>query len=404
MGDIIKTVLLIAGGTWQVPLAKKIKEMGYNLICSNLYANSPAFAYASKSFVCDVLNEERNLQFAIDNNIDAVVSDQSDISMITVAYIAEKLGLATNGLKLAELFHNKALMRKFCKEKGFASPDFKECLSVQDALSFFEGKDNIVIKPLDSQAGRGFFKISSKEDLIKNFDETMQFNNSEKVVLAEDFISGREFTVDGIFINGVHHSLAVSIKSHYDYAPNIANELYFTNEDTRYDIAALKEHNNKLMNSTGAFMGLTHNEYKLMDGKFVLVEMSNRGGGNDISYHITPLMSGVDNMGTYIHQALGDKQAFLQSNIEKKPCAILKFFDTHDFGGRNNFIIHSIKGLDKVSAMPNVIDVRINYNLGDTFKHAKNGTNRPGYYIAYADNRQQLDSLHQEIINTIKID
>lgn len=75
--------MLIAGGRWQVPIAKKIKEMGHKLICSNLYPDSPAFKYADKTYVADVLDKESNLKFAKENNIDAVVSDQSDISMKT---------------------------------------------------------------------------------------------------------------------------------------------------------------------------------------------------------------------------------------------------------------------------------------------------------------------------------
>ena len=34
---------------------------------------------------------------------------------------------------------------------------------------------------------------------------------------------------------------------------------------------------------------------------------------------------------------------------------------------------------------------------------ASNGANRPGYYIAYGDNREELDALHEKIMQTIRI-
>ena len=398
----IKTVMLIAGGRWQVLIAKKIKEMGHKLICSNLYPDSPAFKYADKTYVANVLDKESNLKFAKESNIDAVVSDQSDISMETVAYIADNLGLASNGTQIARLFHRKVEMRKFCKEKGFPSPDFRECKTVEDALDFYKGKETIVIKPDNSQAGRGFFRIDSPEDIIKNFDESLRNSTREKIVIAEDFISGREFTVDGIFINGVHHNLSTSIKTHYPFANSIANEIYFTHKDTRYDIDALIAHDNALMNATGARMGLTHNEYKLMNGEFVLVEMSNRGGGNNISGVIDPLMSGVDSMKLYIRQALGEEVNELTRGPRKNN-VMLKFFDVREFGNGDSFTIHAIEGLDEVSKLPSVVEIFINNKIGDVMRNASNGTNRPGYYIAYGDSREELDALHEKIMQTIRI-
>lgn len=398
----IKTVMLVAGGRWQIPIAKKIKDMGYRLVCSNLYPDSAAFKYADESFVADVLDKERNLEFAKKCNIDAVVSDQSDISMETVAYIAESLNLPTNGYEIAKLFHSKVAMREHCKKYGFPSPDFRACKTMEDALEFYEGKDVIVIKPLCSQAARGFYKVTSRDDIIKNFDESLRYSNNENTVIAEEFIYGTEFTIDGIFINGEHHSLSSSIKHHYPHAQHVADEIYFTHHDSRFDMDALKQHNNKLMNTTGARIGLTHNEYMFSDGQFKLVEMSNRGGGNNISGVITPLMSGVDNMGIYIRQALGENITDFKVSPHKER-VMLKFFYISDFGLDEGNVIHAIEGLDKVMSFPGVVEVSINYTPGDIIQKASNGTNRPGYYIAYGDSREDLDRLHNKILQTIKV-
>ena len=42
----MKRVMVIAGGTWQVPLIKKVKSLGYEVVNSNLYEDSIGFEYA----------------------------------------------------------------------------------------------------------------------------------------------------------------------------------------------------------------------------------------------------------------------------------------------------------------------------------------------------------------------
>ena len=57
----MERVLVIAGGEWQTPLVKKVKELGYEVVNSNLYENSPAFAFADFCEVADVLDKKKNL-------------------------------------------------------------------------------------------------------------------------------------------------------------------------------------------------------------------------------------------------------------------------------------------------------------------------------------------------------
>ena len=112
----MKKVMVIAGGDWQIELIKKAKQMGNYVICSNLYEDSPAFPYADACEVADVLDKERNLEIAKKYMPDAVISDQSDIAVPTVAYLNEKLGLRGIGTERADIFTDKSVMRKFCKE------------------------------------------------------------------------------------------------------------------------------------------------------------------------------------------------------------------------------------------------------------------------------------------------
>ena len=68
-------VMVIAGGDWQVPLIKRLKEMGHAVICSNLYENSPGFVYADECYVADVLDRGYNLEIAKKCKPDLILTD-----------------------------------------------------------------------------------------------------------------------------------------------------------------------------------------------------------------------------------------------------------------------------------------------------------------------------------------
>lgn len=275
----MKKVMVIAGGDWQIELIKKIKEMGHYVICSNLYRNSPAFSYADACEVANVLDMETNLKIAQKYMPDAVISDQSDIAVPTVAYVNEKLGLRGIGVEKAQLFTNKAVMRKFCKKHDICIPDFKECHTTEDAMEMLEKYHKIIIKPVDSQSSRGVFTIENVTQLQERTIETLSFSNHEKIFLAEEYIEGDEFTVDGIVVNGKHYPLCISIKEMYKTNPNISRMQTYSHKHSKYDYDLLRKINRDLIKKTGLSFGLTHSEYKFCRGKYYLIEAGARGGG-----------------------------------------------------------------------------------------------------------------------------
>lgn len=291
----MRRILIIAGGKWQVPLIKKAKMLGYEVVNSNLYEDSPGFEFADFKEVCDIRDKERNLKIAKTYGVEGVLSDQSDIAVPTVAYVAEKIGANTIGERMAELFSNKYKMREFCIKKGFPCPEYQLCKSVDEAIVFFEKiRKKIIIKPLDSQSSRGVYTISNLEELRKMFPMSQECSSDGKYVLAERYVSGKEFTIDGMSYGGIHHSLAISEKKHFAYNRNIASKLKFTYSNADYDYEELRQMHDQLINQSGLLFALTHAEYKYEDGKYFLIEMAARGGGTNIASDIVPYVSGID--------------------------------------------------------------------------------------------------------------
>lgn len=396
-----KRIMVIAGSKWQIPITKRISEEGHLPYVVNLYEDSPAFSYAYKSGVMDILDKEACLKFAKENEIDAVLSEECDIAMPIVAYIAEELGTASQGSDKIPYFTNKFKMREFCKEHGLKYPEYRKCSTLEEAQEFFKQiNSKMIIKPLDSNSSRGVYTVESLEELNELFNKSISFSKVEKCVIAERYIEGTEFTIDGIKTPERHYTMAISEKKHYPHNKNIAYELYFSHENTEFDYEKLRKVNDEYVNLTGLPYGLTHAEYKYENGEFYLIEIAARGGGNLISAEIVPIMSGIDNYKYLIDCTLGNvhNEEFIIDSKMKDRCAVLHFFDVEGKGGKVKDVKLPISFNDE-----KVIKWELNFSIGDTIEKAEDDSKRIGYYIAYAENRQSLDELITEIDKEFEI-
>ena len=145
---------------------------------------------------------------------------------------------------------------------------------------------------------------------------------------------------------------------------------------------------------------MTHAEYKYENGEFYLIEIGARGGGNYISSHIVPCMSGLDNMQLLIRMAIGEKIDTTELKIAPEltdRCAILKFFDF--LPGR----VSAIEGLDFLNSHPKIIKFEMNFSPGDEIEKPSDDSKRLGYFIAYDDNSEKLKALCREIDRKVKV-
>lgn len=399
----MKKVMVLSGMPAQIPIINKLHDMGCTVYDVNLLENSPAFAISDYSAVMNILDKEACLNYAKENNIDAIMSEQCDIATTTIAYVATELGLPNIGNEMARLYTNKFAMREFGIANGIPTPEFKICYKKQEAIDFFLnlGK-KMIIKPLDSNSSRGVFTIESVENLEEHFNTSMNNSLREKAVLCERYITGTEFTVDGLVTRKGHVSLAISEKHHYPHNDNIADELFFSHKNDNYDYDLLRKTNDKFVDLSGLKFGLTHAEYKFEDGKYYLIEIGARGGGNFIGSTIVPVMSGVDNYDYIVKKHLNiefDDTLSVNPDLIDR-CCVLKFFDTPDRGG----IVKHIHGLDFIKGNSNVLDCKLNFGIGDYIEPARDDASRIGYYIAYENSRDELRELMDEIESEFIID
>lgn len=397
MTRYMSKVMVIAGGAWQAPIIEKIKKMGHTVLCTNLYADTEGMLLADEKAVANVLDKDKNLEIAKSFNPEIIITDQSDIAVPTVAYVSEELGLPGIGTEKAQLFTNKYLMREFEKANGFIHPNYMLCECYEDAQKFLLENKKAIIKPLNSQSSRGVFVVQTEKDFKKEFEESLKYTNGFNNIIIEEYVEGTEFTVDGIKLGEEYQVLAISEKKHYEYNKSVANQLLFSNNNSKFNYDKLRRVNEALVKAMDLPFGLTHAEYKYRDGNFYLIEIAARGGGTLISSHIVPIMSGIDSNELLVRYMLGEK-VNIPSKDENDRWAILKFLDIPS--GK----VKKINGLEKIKTNRNVVKMHLNFTEGSIIEKATDDSKRVGFYIAYAESQQDLIELMENIETTLDIE
>ena len=395
-------ILVLPGTKWQIPLIRKIKEIGHEAFVVNPVKNPEIYELAEGFLASDIFSIDEIEKYAQKNRIEGILSDECDIAMPVIAELGRRLHLPALSEETAALYTNKYTMREFCRENGFRTPEYRLCKKTENAIEFLHDLHSpIIIKPIDSNASHGVFKAETEKDIQEHFEEAMFFSRMQKAVLAERFIAGTEFTMDGIKTPEHHYTLAISEKEHYSHNSNIAKELLFTHRSKRYDYEKLKEINNQFIMHSSLLFGLTHAEYKYENGEYYLIEIGARGGGNMISSIIAPFMAGHDTYEYLIRCALGDitSPKFDIPASHQNKAAVLKFFDLPLPGE----IVRNIMGLNYLKTEPDIKDYMLNFSIGDRIKNARNDSERIGYYIACSENRDKLEAVMKQVEKQVRI-
>lgn len=324
----MKKLMIIGAGVYQVPIINKAKARGLYTIAVSPYGNYPGLEIADKTYNLDVRDRAGILKAAMVENINGITTDQTDMAMRSVAYVAEQLGLPGIGYNCACLFTDKYQMRKRSEELGLPTIKCRNVGSLEDAQKFLEEVGtSIMIKPVDNQGSRGVYRIDSKEDLEEKYSDTKAYSGNG-MVIAEQYIEGEEYEVDSIVIDGHEHTLMCGDIVLFDLPEVFSSctRMYPSNRNPE-TVKRLLDLNKKTIEGFGLRSGLTHSEYVVdCNGQPFLIEAAARGGGAFVSSDITTLQTGLDTAEYLIDAALGVSVDEKTLGHEMCHCGTISFY------------------------------------------------------------------------------
>lgn len=401
----MKKIMLLGAGIGQMPFLKICQSKGYEVLVVSPHGDYPCLNLADKSFFVDVRDKDAVLKIAAEEKIDAVLTDQTDVSVPTVAYVAEKLNLRGIGYKTALKFTDKYLMRKAAKAAGIAVPEFNQAFSLAEAVDIAESMSYpLIIKPADSSGSRGVRRVNSAEDLKREFDATKAYSMSGKVIL-ESFIEGVVYCVDGYAVDNEHCNLVLGITEQFDLperfipAMRMFSSIKCVND--RLGQMLLAE-NKKLVTSMKLPFGITHAEYiyNAAEDKVYLTEIAARGGGNYISSDLTTLATGFDTNEALIDYVVeGIIRKVEPDKLNDKVSAYV------DFGFPADGVVKSIAGLDALKKIPGVCKIHMeNCCVGKKAERLTDGTKRYGMILIVADNEDECRNIIAKVKDTLVVE
>jgi biotin carboxylase len=224
-----KTIMILGAGTMQIPALTTAKKKGWRVIAMDGNPEAPGAGLADIFEPVDLKDTETLLERARHykgtSGLDGVFTAGTDFS-VSVAFIAENLGLPGIPVETAQNATNKARMRRLFALHGVPGPVSISCgPDGLDSLSRFPGSFPVVVKPVDNMGARGVQMIDGPLALKAACEKALRYSRSGEVII-EEFIPGPEFSVDALIYKGRVH--ACGIADRHIYFPPFFVELGHT--------------------------------------------------------------------------------------------------------------------------------------------------------------------------------
>ena len=158
-------LLIIGAGIGQVSLLQKAQKRGVHVTVASIPGPYPCLDMADDVIYMNIYDRDDIVEEARKRGITAVVSDQNDLMMPTVAYVADKLGLPGNSYDTVMSYCNKISFRDICDKAGIPCPKHIAVVTSEFDASAFDCPLPWIVKPADLQSSIGIRRIDSIEDI-----------------------------------------------------------------------------------------------------------------------------------------------------------------------------------------------------------------------------------------------
>ena len=318
----MKKKLAIIGASYlQLPLVKKAKEMGIENICFAWEAGAVCKDLCDKFYPISTVDKEAILKVCQEEKIDGITTIASDVATLTVNYVASRMGLLSNSDDYSEVTTNKYKMRQCFMDNDVPSPKFT-LVDDNNHYQITGFKFPLIVKPTDRSGSRGVEKVL---DPIQ-FDQAIsraQKESFEHKAIIEEFVTGREISVESISYEGKHYILQITDKVTTGAPFFVELEHHQPSslpDNIKYQVKQIVLH---ALDALHIQYGASHSELKIAeDGEIRVIEIGARMGGDFIGSDLVKLSTGYDFLKGVIEVALGE---FEEPQITQGKCSGVYF-------------------------------------------------------------------------------
>lgn len=301
----MKKLAIIGASYLQKPLVEKCRELGIYSICFAWEDGAVCKDSCNKFYPISTVDKDAILKVCQEEMIDGITTIASDVATLTVNYVAEKMGLISNPDDYSETTTNKYLMRQCFLDNGVPSPKFT--LADDNNHYHITGfKFPLIVKPTDRSGSRGVEKVLDPVQLEEAIARAQKESFEHKAII-EEFVTGREISVESISYEGKHTILQITDKVTTG-APFFVELEHHQPSSLPEDIKSqVKEIVLHALDALHIQYGASHSELKITeDGDIKVIEIGARMGGDFIGSNLVQLSTDYDFLKGVIEVALGD--------------------------------------------------------------------------------------------------
>lgn len=382
-------VLMIGAGIGQVYLCSIIKKRGLKLIVVTIPGNYPCISLADKVYYVDIFDKQKVLEVAVLEKIDIVISDQNDLMMPTVAYIAETLNLPGNTVSQINAYCNKNIFRDNCQTLSIPSPKHTKTQTIKIPESFKNIPFPWVVKPEDSQSSIGVSKVNNIDEYTDAVIVALNASRNKSAIIEEFFI-GKEIVAEGFIYKGIYYNLGFADRIYFDTIEYfIPSQTIFPSNISIELQKQIIAYETRMARYIKPDFAIVHSEYLINEdtNRICIVESALRGGGVYISSHLIPEYTGININELLLDCCMGKKidiSIFERKINQRNASAYICFYLPQG-------IVQSIIGVEHISRLQYVIKCDINISIGDKTQEITTKGQRLGPIIIKGNNRIDIE-------------
>jgi biotin carboxylase len=394
----MKKVLILGAGIYQVPLIKTAKKLGIYSIVVSIPGNYPGFELADKVYYENTTDYAKILEIAQEEKIDGIVTAGTDVAVITIGKVCDKLGLTGLSEEAAKIATDKLRMKEVYEEYGVRTARYRKIYFDNEnyASDIAELTLPVMFKSVDSSGSRGIRKVNSPEE----FDDAREYvraNTRSDYFIVEEFIAGEEFGAQAFVRNGE----VKFILPHGDYVFTGDTGVpvgHFAPYDLSEDIIADAE-----KQLVGAIRAMKldncaiNADFIMRDGKTYVLEIGGRSGATCLA-ELTAIYYDFDYYEKILLTALGEDVDFTPGPLAANggvPNASKLLMSDRDG--------HIVSQEDSNPADPDIVEVQFDYKPGDEVHKFRVGPHRIGHVICKGETLDAAVAKLDEALSRVKI-
>lgn len=374
-------ILLIGGRGHEVPKAAAL-GVRHSMVQIPERASEEQAAAAARYAVLDYRDLDELLpvvrKWHEADPFDAVLSF-TEYGLEPASRVAIDLGVPGENLAAVLATRDKTRTRALLDRRGLSPVRHRVCATEADAAGFLAelGGRPAVLKPPSGGLSEGVYVVESARQLAERWAWTAAVAGREPV-LAEEFLTGPEFSVESISRHGVHEVVMITEKLTTGFPGFVELGHQAPARLDAGDLEAIEKTVLEFLELIDQRTGPVHSELRLTRDGPRLIEAQTRVGGDQI-WEMCEMVSGADQITETMCALLGLPDP---PRVPRARAAAIRFFS------QENVSIRGVEGISEAERAPGVIRAVCTLRPGQELGALLSSDSRQGYVLCAGDSTE----------------